>query len=41
MEREIEGPNELYKCLICGAKFNSRVELEQHESKCANKKPAS
>ena len=41
MEREIERPNELYKCVICGAKFDSREELEQHESKCADKQPAS
>ena len=40
MEREIERPNQLYKCVICGAKFNSREELEQHESKCADKQPA-
>lgn len=40
MEREIERANQLYKCVICGAKFNSREELEQHESKCADKQPA-
>jgi DNA-directed RNA polymerase subunit RPC12/RpoP len=41
MERETERPDDLYKCIICGAKFDSREELEQHESKCANKQPAS
>lgn len=41
MEREIERPNQLYKCVICGAKFDSREELELHERKCANKQPAS
>ena len=41
MEREIERPNDLYMCVICGVRFDSREELEQHESKCANKKPAS
>ena len=41
MEREIERPNQMHKCVICGAKFDSREELEKHESKCANKQPAS
>ena len=41
MEREIERPNQLYNCVICGAKFDSREELEQHERKCANNQPAS
>ena len=35
MEREETLP---YKCVICGAKFNSREELEQHESKCIEKR---
>ena len=41
MEREIERQNQLYKCVICGAKFDSREELEQHERKCADKQPVS
>ena len=42
MEREIDrGKNQVYTCVICGAKFDSRGALEQHESKCANKQPAS
>ena len=41
MEREIERQNQLYKCVICGANFDSREELEQHESKCADKQPVS
>ena len=36
MEREESQP---YKCIICGAKFDSREELQQHESKCVEKQP--
>ena len=36
MEREEPKP---YKCVICGAKFDSREELQQHESKCVEKQP--